>query len=88
MIHLSACLAKALAPEIRVNSIAPGFVGDTRWYNDLPDYEERRDRAAKSSPLRRAAGPADVVEAPLFFATSSSFITGTVLTVDGGAHLV
>jgi 3-oxoacyl-[acyl-carrier protein] reductase len=88
MIHLSACLAKALAPEIRVNSVAPGFVGDTRWYAGLSDYEQRRDRTARSTPLQRAAGPADVVEAVLFFAASAGFITGTVLTVDGGAHLM
>ena len=88
MIHLSACLAKALAPEIRVNAIAPGFVAETRWYQDLPDYETRRAQAAKSSLLLRAAVPADVVEAVLFLAGGAGLVTGTVITVDGGANIM
>lgn len=87
MIHLSACLAKAMGPQIRVNAVAPGFVGETRWWSERSDYEQRREQAGKSNVLGRSAVPDDIVEAVLFFATSAHFVTGTVVTVDGGASI-
>ena len=87
MIHLSACLAKTLAPEIRVNTVAPGFIAETRWWGSRPDYDQRRQQSATNNPMHRVAMPDDVVEAVLFFATSAHFVTGSVVTVDGGASL-
>ncbi len=78
-------LAKALAPEIRVNTLAPGFIAETRWWSVRPDYAQRREQASKSNPLGRAAMPEDVVEAVLLFATSAHFVTGAVVNVDGGS---
>jgi 3-oxoacyl-[acyl-carrier protein] reductase len=87
LIHLSACLAKTLAPEIRVNTVAPGFIAETRWWSSRPDYEQRREQSAKNNPMQRVAMPHDVVEAVLFFATSAHFVTGSVVTVDGGSSM-
>jgi NAD(P)-dependent dehydrogenase (short-subunit alcohol dehydrogenase family) len=87
MIHLSACLAKALGPEIRVNTVAPGFVAETRWWSVRSDYAQRREQASKSNILQRVAVPDDIVEAVLFFATSAHCVTGAVVTVDGGATI-
>jgi 3-oxoacyl-[acyl-carrier protein] reductase len=85
MIHLSTCLAKALAPDIRVNAVAPGFISETRWWGSRPDYAQRREQAGKSNLLGRVAVPAEIAEAVLFFAASAHFVTGTVVTVDGGS---
>ncbi len=75
-------LARALAPEVRVNAIAPGAVL-------LPDSmdADMRERVRAATPLRRIGRPDDVVSAALFL-LESDFATGTVLTVDGGRSVV
>ena len=82
LIMLTRCLAKALAPEIRVNSVAPGTIL-------FPD--EKRDastlRMIEKTPLRSAGRPEDVADAVLYLATSASFITGQVIAVDGGKSI-
>jgi ketoreductase RED2 len=88
MIHLTRCLAKVLAPDIRVNALAPGFVGETRWYDELDDYEARAASAAESTLMGRTASPQDVAEAAAYLAVADAPITGVVLSVDGGAHLL
>jgi NAD(P)-dependent dehydrogenase (short-subunit alcohol dehydrogenase family) len=77
LIMLTQALAKAFAPEITVNSVAPGVVsfGDT-------DQEARSMIAA--TPMRRAGKPEEIAEAVRFFLTASDFITGQILAVDGG----
>ena len=83
--HMTRLLARALAPEVRVNAIAPGtiaFRGDKEG-----EAEEARKFAAKA-PLRRAGEGRDIAEAALFLCTSADFITGQVLVVDGGHSLV
>ncbi len=84
MIQVSHCLAKTLAPEIRVNVIAPGFVGDTRWNEGVPNLDGIRASAVSSTPLRRAGQSTDIAEAALFLAAGADFMTGAVLVVDGG----
>lgn len=88
VIHLTMCLANTLAPEIRVNVIVPGFIDETRWYSGQPNYEDIRNSFVRSAPLGRVGKPADVVEASLYFAKSASFVTGAMLIVDGGRHLI
>lgn len=81
-ISLTKGFAKALAPAVRVNAIAPGPM--------LPpagETPEQGEKAVRSTLLGRWGGPADVAEAVVFLATAS-YVTGTVLAVDGGRSLV
>jgi 3-oxoacyl-[acyl-carrier protein] reductase len=79
VICLTKSLARALAPEILVNTIAPGFV-DTRWTADWPEFRKMHEEA---TPMKRVAVPEDIAEAALFLA-HSDFVTGQVIVVDGG----
>ncbi|GAC1685444.1 MAG: SDR family oxidoreductase [Candidatus Acidiferrum sp.] len=80
VILLTKGLAKALAPEIRVNAIAPGTIS---MLGDPPSWETDFIRRA---PLRRTGTPADITDAVLFL-IHAEFITGQVLVVDGGRVL-
>jgi NAD(P)-dependent dehydrogenase (short-subunit alcohol dehydrogenase family) len=77
VIMLTKALAKALAPEITVNSVAPGVIG----FNDI---DARTQAMIEATPMRRAGYAAEVAEAVHFFLTAPDFITGQVLAVDGG----
>jgi NAD(P)-dependent dehydrogenase (short-subunit alcohol dehydrogenase family) len=77
---LTKTMAKAWAPEISVNCVAPGMIVNGEVG---PGYEHFAER----TPMRRNGTPEDVAAAVLFFATSPHFITGQVLTVDGGLGL-
>jgi len=79
VICLTKSLARTLAPEIRVNTIAPGFV-DSRWTADWPEYKEMHEKA---TPMKRVALPNDVADAAIFL-VHSDFVTGQVIVVDGG----
>jgi NAD(P)-dependent dehydrogenase (short-subunit alcohol dehydrogenase family) len=78
---LSQVMAKALAPEIAVNCVAPGMIdqGD--------DDGGVLKRFAASTPMKRNGSAEDVVSAVMYFATAPHFITGQLLTVDGGLGL-
>lgn len=82
---LTKTMAKAFAPEVTVNCVAPGAI---EMEDGLPDAAERAARFAAKTPLRRNGTAEDVAEAVLFFATGPTFITGQVLAVDGGMGLV
>ena len=77
---LTKTMAKAWAPEISVNCVAPGMIVNGEVD---PDYEHFAER----TPMRRNGTPEDVAAAVLFFATGPRFITGQVLSVDGGLGL-
>jgi 3-oxoacyl-[acyl-carrier protein] reductase/pteridine reductase len=79
---LTKVMAKALAPEIAVNAIAPGMI-------DLGEKSAAAflRRMAKQTPMRRNGRAEEIAEAVLFFATAPQFITGQILTVDGGLGL-
>ena len=79
VIMLTQALARALAPDIAVNAIAPGAVL-------LPEDwdEEAREHIRKTTPLARLGDPADVVAAVRFLLAGTDYVTGTVLVVDGG----
>lgn len=83
MITLTKSLAKALAPDIRVNAVAPGIV-TTRWVAGREDHVERY---ARDTPLGRAATPEDVAKIVVSFATYGTFLTGEVTIVDGGREM-
>jgi 3-oxoacyl-[acyl-carrier protein] reductase/pteridine reductase len=79
---LTRVMAKALAPEIAVNAVAPGMI-------DLGEKSAAAfmRRMAKQTPLRRNGRGEEVAAAVLFFATAPQFITGQILAVDGGLGL-
>lgn len=81
--HLTALLARSLAPDIRVNGIAPGYI-DTPW---TKDYLDRRDEVIRDAPLRRVGVPDDVAGIALALVLSE-YVTGEIVTVDGGLSLV
>jgi pteridine reductase len=82
VVMLTKVLARALAPDVTVNAIAPGAVLVPEEY----DAEERQ-RLAKAAPLGRLGSPQDVVGALLYLLEAADFVTGEVLTVDGGRLL-
>ena len=73
-------LARAFAPEIRVNAVAPGPIL-TRW---LVGHEVHVDKAIAQTPMKRAATPDDVADVVEFLALGTTLMTGQVLVVDGG----
>jgi NAD(P)-dependent dehydrogenase (short-subunit alcohol dehydrogenase family) len=80
VVMLTKVLAKALAPEVRVNAIAPGTI---TMEGDAPEVEAD---FIKRAPLRRSGRPSDITDTVLFL-IHSKFITGQVLVVDGGRTL-
>jgi len=79
---LTKVMAKALAPQIAVNAVAPGMI-------DLGEKSAAgfMRRMAKQTPMRRNGRGEEIAKAVLFFATAPQFITGQILTVDGGLGL-
>jgi NAD(P)-dependent dehydrogenase (short-subunit alcohol dehydrogenase family) len=77
---LTQTMAKAFAPEISVNCVAPGMIVNGEVD---PAYEH----FAQKTPMQRNGSPKDVAEAVLFFARGPHFITGQILSVDGGLGL-
>ncbi|MGN6393173.1 MAG: SDR family NAD(P)-dependent oxidoreductase [Gemmatimonadales bacterium] len=82
VVMLTRVLARALAPEVTVNALAPGAVLVPEEY----DAEERA-RLARGAPLRRLGSPSDVTAALLYLLEGGDFVTGEVLAVDGGRHI-
>ena len=79
VVMLTRVLARALAPEVTVNAIAPGTVLVPEEYD-----AEERDRLARTTPLRRLGTPEDAIAALLYLLEGGDFVTGEVLVVDGG----
>jgi len=77
---LTQALARAFAPDVRVNAVAPGPV-ITRW---LAGHEDMVEQSLAGTPMRRAATPDDIADAIVFLATGTSLMTGQVVVVDGG----
>ncbi|OGQ82390.1 MAG: hypothetical protein A3G40_02630 [Deltaproteobacteria bacterium RIFCSPLOWO2_12_FULL_57_22] len=88
LIYLTRGLAVALAPNVRVNAVAPAFT-DTKWMREHfgDEYERLVSRAAESFPLRRIATPEDIAGAIVGLITGGDFVTGQTLIVDGGLSL-
>jgi pteridine reductase len=82
VVMLTKVLARALAPEVTVNALAPGAVLVPEDYDD-----EERERLARTTPLRRLGTPDDATAALLYLLEGGDFVTGEVLAVDGGRHI-
>jgi len=80
VIMLTKALAKAWAPAITVNSVAPGVI-------PFSDIDERGEAMIRNTPARRGGTPDEIADAVLWFLRASEFITGQVLAVDGGLGL-
>jgi 3-oxoacyl-[acyl-carrier protein] reductase len=80
VITLTKSLARAFAPEIRVNAVAPGPV-DSRW---LADHQDMVQAAMKLTPMQRPSSPDDIADAIVFLADVSTLMTGQVVVIDGG----
>jgi len=78
---LTQVMAKALAPEIAVNCVAPGMIATEGQDPQL------LARLAQRTPMKKNGSPEDVVSAVMYFASAPHFVTGQVLTVDGGLGL-
>lgn len=90
VIHLTECMAVALAPNIRVNCVAPGYVDMTRWNDGREGFSPEKARAEVCGiiPLGRVAVPSDIASAILFLASENNYCNGVTLPVDGGRILV
>jgi NAD(P)-dependent dehydrogenase (short-subunit alcohol dehydrogenase family) len=77
---LTQTMSKAFAPEISVNCVAPGMIVNGEVSEDYEHF-------AQKTPMKRNGTPEDVAAAVMFFATGPHFITGQILSVDGGLGL-
>lgn len=83
VIGFSKCLARNLAPGVRVNVLAPGWIETMFAYEYMPD--DYRQAVLNGIPLSRMGRPGDIAAAAVFLAAEdSAYITGHVLNVDGG----
>ncbi|HEX5229953.1 MAG TPA: SDR family oxidoreductase [Bryobacteraceae bacterium] len=77
VLMLTRALAKAFAPEISVNSVAPGVILAS-------DQDPRAQDLIAATPAQRSGTPEEIADAVLYFINASNFVTGQVLAVDGG----
>jgi 3-oxoacyl-[acyl-carrier protein] reductase len=80
LVTMTKSLARAFAPDIRVNAVCPGVIL-SRW---LEDHPEMIEAALKITPLRRASTTDDIADAIVFLATDAGMMTGQALVIDGG----
>ena len=89
LITLGLSLARALGPEIRVNTVCPGFIqGD--WLEQgmgAERYERTKAYLEETAPLRLTTTPDTIAEGVLYFICGADVVTGETLIMDGGAHL-
>ena len=83
LVHLTRCLAVALAPTITVNCVAPGLVEGTRMAQRIPS--EVVDQVRREAVLQRAADGRDIADQVVTFCRADT-VTGQVITIDGGLH--
>src|ERR1700730_11005808 len=84
LVNLTKNLARALAPEVRVNAVAPGFV-DTEWTRGWT--AARKQASIERTLLKRACTPADIAATIVFLCADATMVTAQTLVVDGGYSL-
>lgn len=89
MNSLTLYLARALAPEVRVNAVCPGLI-TSRWFREglgEEGYEKVKAGFERRAPLERASTPEDVAEAIVWLVEGARTVTGELLLLDSGVHL-
>jgi pteridine reductase len=81
---LTRSLARELAPEVRVNAVAPGAV---LWPEDGSFDELTRQRVVSNTPLKRAGDPGDIARAVLYLVAEAPYVSGQTIAVDGGRSI-
>lgn len=84
LIGLTRSLARELAPDVRVNAVAPGPI---LWPDDESFDELSRQRIISHTPLRREGAPEDIARAVHFLLADAGYVTGETIHVDGGRHM-
>jgi len=84
LLGMTRSLARELAPEIRVNAIAPGPI---LWPDDAAFDELSRQRIISHTPLKREGEPDDIAKAAYFLIAEATYVTGETIRVDGGRHV-
>ena len=84
LVGLTRSLARELAPEVRVNAIAPGPI---LWPDDETFDELSRQRIISHTPLKREGTPEDIAKAVHFLLAEATYVTGETINVDGGRHV-
>jgi len=84
LVGLTRSLARELAPEIRVNAVAPGPI---LWPDDESFDELSRQRIISHTPLRREGSPEDIAKAVHYLAVDAGYVTGETINVDGGRRV-
>lgn len=83
LIFLTRALARELAPEVRVNAVAPGAI----LWPEGDDNEPAHQRIISNTPLKRIGSAEEIADAVLFLVSDAGFTTGHVLPVDGGRSI-
>lgn len=81
LINLTSALARALAPDVRVNAVAPGLV-DSPWIQSWS--EARRETTLKGSLLERISRPEDIADVVLFLCAGTRMVNAQTIVIDGG----
>jgi pteridine reductase len=84
LVGLTRSLAREMAPEVRVNAVAPGPV---LWPEDESFDELSRQRIISHTPLKREGTPEDIAGAVHFLLAEARYVTGETISVDGGRHV-
>jgi 3-oxoacyl-[acyl-carrier protein] reductase len=85
VVSLTKLLALNLAPDVRVNAVAPGWMeGDWMKRMLMDRYDDLLARRAKSTPMRRCATAEDVAEVIVSLITGNRFVNGEIIVIDGG----
>jgi pteridine reductase len=84
LVAVTRSLARELAPEVRVNAIAPGPI---LWPDDSSFDELSRQRIVSHTPLKREGDPDDIAKAVYYLIAEATYVTGDTISVDGGRHI-
>ena len=84
LVGLTRSLARELAPEVRVNAVAPGPI---LWPDDAAFDELSRQRIISHTPLKREGTPEDIAKAVHYLLAEATYVTGETINVDGGRHV-
>lgn len=85
LVALTRALAQEMAPQVRVNAVSPGVIlwpENAAWMD-----EERRRRIVANTPLKREGEPDDIARTVAFLIQDAPYVTGQVITVDGGRSI-